>query len=77
MSCIIFLHFDLSSASSCQFFTSTPAFVNDFYKPRPYVNSGAPMGRLVHTHEDNIFLGSRSKSILATGPAQHSCLLVT
>ena len=45
MSYIIFLHLDLSSASACQFFSSIPAFVTDLYKPRPYVNSGAPMGR--------------------------------
>ena len=55
MSCIILLHFDLSSASSCQFLTLTPAFVKDLYTPRPYVNSGAPMERLVHTHEVKIF----------------------
>ena len=73
---IIFLLFDLSNASACQFFTPTPPFVNDLYKLRPYVNSGAAMGRLVHTHKDNIFLGSQSKSILATWPAQCSCLLV-
>ena len=48
------------------------AFFRAFRIPLPYVILGAPLGRLLFTHEESIFLGRREKSIRATCPAHLS-----
>ena len=70
---IVFLHDSLSAARVCQEFTSMFADFSVLFIVRPYVICGAPLGRLERTQEDNIFLGSRSKLIRETCPAQRSC----
>ena len=54
---------------------SMSAFLSAFITPSPYVNCGAPLGRVLRTHDVSNFLGSLSWSIRATCSNHLNCLL--